>query len=93
MESLGTITIARHSLTVGRASLSHRGRGMIDPAVLVRGKQALLMSAILPKIDYLIEESARVKAPAPGLLELREWVCFNLEENAEIAAASLGERS
>ncbi len=61
----------------------------VDPVIIVRGRQALLMSAILPKIDFLIEESARVKAPAPGLLELREWVCYNLEENALLASESL----
>lgn len=62
---------------------------MNDPQIIARGRQALLMSIILPRVDFLIEEAARAKVGAPGLLELREWAQYNLEENAAAAEQGL----
>lgn len=50
-----------------------------------RGRQVLLMTALIPRLDVLIEEAAIARVSAPGLLEMREWACHNLEE---VAAAS-----
>jgi hypothetical protein len=61
----------------------------VDPVVIARGRQALLMSVLLPKIDQLIDEAAAARAPAPGLIELRQWAEYCLEENADAARRSL----
>lgn len=61
--------------------------------VVARGRQVLLLTAIMPKIDQLLIEAAQARVPAPGLLEIREWCEFSLEENATAAAASMKGRA
>ena len=56
---------------------------------VARGRQALLMVSLIPKLDRLILEAATARVSAPGLIEIREWCEYCLTENAIAAAPSL----
>jgi len=56
---------------------------------VARGRQALLMVSLIPKLDHLILEAATARVSAPGLIEIREWCEYCLTENAISAAPSL----
>lgn len=55
-----------------------------------RARQVLLMTVILDKLDIVLQDAAKARIPAPGLIELRQWAVFNLEENAEHARQAAG---
>lgn len=57
-----------------------------------RARQVLLMTVMMEKLDFLLAEAARVRIAAPGVIELREWAKFNLDENADLAAEAIAMR-
>lgn len=54
-----------------------------------RGRQVCTAARMIVAIDRLLSEAADCRIPAPGLLEIREWLVFNIEENCAAAAAPL----
>lgn len=56
---------------------------------VARGRIALFMTAILPKLDALLLECAAARCSAPGILEIIDWAEHALTEVAAAAAPPL----
>lgn len=54
-----------------------------------RARQVVTAARMIVAVDKLIGEAAQCRIPAPGLLELREWLVYNIEENCAAAAPPL----
>jgi hypothetical protein len=54
-----------------------------------RARQVATVARMLVYIDKLLIEAADARIIAPGLVEIREWLCFNLTEHATAAAPAL----
>ncbi len=54
-----------------------------------RARQVATVARMLVYTDKLISEAADARIAAPGLLELREWLVYNLTEQAAAAAPAL----
>jgi hypothetical protein len=57
--------------------------------VVAHGRIALLLTAIMPKLDALLIECANARCSAPGILELIDWCEYSLGEVAIAAAPPL----
>ncbi len=51
-----------------------------------RARQVCTAARMIVAVDKLIAEAAVCRIPAPGLLELREWLEFNILQNCEAAS-------
>jgi hypothetical protein len=54
-----------------------------------RARQTVTAARMVCAIDKLLAEAADCRIPAPGLIEIREWLVFNIEENVAAAAPPL----
>jgi len=59
------------------------------PRAVAHGRIALLMTALIPKLDAILLECAEARISAPGILEMLEWAEYALDEVAIAAAAPL----
>jgi hypothetical protein len=59
---------------------------------VARGRIALLMTAIIPKLDAVLLECAAARCSAPGILEIIDWAEHALTEVAAAAAPPLDVR-
>lgn len=57
--------------------------------VVAHGRIALLLTAIMPKLDAILTECAAARCSAPGILELLDWCEYSLGEVASAAAPPL----
>lgn len=57
-----------------------------------RARQVATVARMLVYTDKLIAEAAAARIGAPGLLELREWLAFNLDTHAAALAPALDVR-
>lgn len=51
-----------------------------------RARQVCTAARMIVAVDKLLDEAAVCRIPAPGLLELRGWLEFNILENCEVAS-------
>lgn len=54
-----------------------------------RARQVVTAARMIVAVDKLIAEAAECRISAPGLLEIRDWLVFNVEENVAAAAPPL----
>lgn len=59
---------------------------------VARGRIALLMTSLMPRLDLILAECAAARCSAPGILEIIEWCEFSLSEVAAAASPGLGIR-
>lgn len=64
-------------------------RDLRHAQAVARGRIALLMTAIKPKLDALLLECAAARCSAPGILEMIDWAEYSLGEVAAAAAPGL----
>ncbi len=64
-------------------------RDLRHAQAVARGRIALLMTAIIPKLDQLVHECAAARCSAPGLLELIDWAEYSLGEVSAAATPPL----
>ncbi len=55
---------------------------------VAHGRIALTMTALLPRLDALLNECAAARCSAPGILELMQWAEYSLAEVSEAAEGS-----
>lgn len=54
-----------------------------------RTRQVVTCARMVVAVDRLIAEAAECRIAAPGLLELREWLVYNISDNCAAAAPPL----
>jgi hypothetical protein len=54
-----------------------------------RARQVTTVARMLIYVDKLIAEAAEARIAAPGLLEMRDWLTFNLDTHAAALAPAL----
>lgn len=56
---------------------------------VARGRIALLMTSLMPRLDLILAECAAARCSAPGILEMIDWAEYSLGEVAAAAAPGL----
>lgn len=56
---------------------------------VARGRIALLMTSLMPRLDLILVECAAARCSAPGILEMIDWAEYSLGEVAAAAAPGL----
>jgi len=60
-------------------------RDLSHAQAVARGRIALLMTGLLPRLEFVLQECAAARCSAPGILEMIDWAEHSL---AEVAAAA-----
>lgn len=63
--------------------------GLAHAQAVARGRIALLMTSLMPRLDLILAECAAARCSAPGILEMIDWAEYSLGEVASAAAPPL----